>query len=115
MAELSPITYCLYLRQQEAGEAEAVSVLLQAQEMQKVAEKEGFVIYKTIMEKPGAPGNDRPGFRAMLGEIEQGLYSGILVWAPDRLACVPEDMGSFFQLMTQGKLKRIRTYDRVWM
>ncbi len=51
----------------------------------------------------------RPLFLEMLYELNQGKYSGILTWAPDRLSRNAGDLGSLVDMMDRGKLVHIKT------
>ena len=57
----------------------------------------------------------RPVFNEIVDELKAEKYSGILTWAPDRIARNAGDLGRIVDLMDQKKLIEIRTYGQKFM
>ena len=109
----TPITrYVLYARKsQESDERQALSIDSQIKEMLAIAEREGLEIAETRRESHSAKASGaRPIFKQLLADVRQGIFSGILTWAPDRLSRNAGDLGYIVDLMDQGLLKEIRTH-----
>ena len=56
----------------------------------------------------------RPIFTSLMAEIENGQYTGILTWAPDRLSRNAGDLGQLVDLMDENKLRVIVTYSQTF-
>lgn len=109
---VSSIKYCLYARKSsELDELQALSVDSQVKEMLEMASKEGMIISEVRKESHSAKDSgQRPVFNQLLQDIGQGVFNGILCWAPDRLSRNAGDLGRMVDLMDQGKLVEIRTH-----
>lgn len=114
--EIQAIKYCLYARKSsESDERQAMSIDSQIKEMTDLAAREQITIAEIRQESHSAKASlARPIFNQMLTDIEQGLFSGILTWAPDRLSRNAGDLGRLVDLMDQGKLHGIRTYSQIF-
>ena len=106
------VRYCLYARKSsEEDERQALSIDSQIKEMLHIAKREGLEITEIRRESHSAKASGaRPVFKQLLADIRQGMFSGILTWAPDRLSRNAGDLGSLVDLMDQGLLKEIRTH-----
>ena len=111
---ISPIRvkYCLYARKStESDEMQALSIDSQIKEMTAIAERLGLYVVEVKRESHSAKASgQRPVYKQLLQEIDQGKFNGVLTWAPDRLSRNAEDLGAVVDLMDQGLLKEIRTY-----
>ena len=114
MSSSTPIKYCLYARKSsEAEERQALSIDSQIKEMRQIAERDNLDIVKIKMEAHSAKNSgQRSIFNEMASEIRTGKYNGILTWAPDRLSRNAGDLGLLVDLMDQGHLHGIRTYNQ---
>lgn len=110
------INYCLYARKSsESDEKQALSIESQLNEMKALAEREGLNVVEIKYESKSAKdSSQRIKYNEMLTEIAQGHYDGILTWAPDRLSRNAGDLGTVVDLMDQGKLKIIKTYNQTF-
>ena len=116
-AHQSPkIKYCLYARKSsESDERQAMSIDSQIKEMQTVAQRENLLIKEIREESHSAKqSSQRPVFNQLIIDIEQGEFSGILTWAPDRLSRNAGDLGKLVDLMDQEKLAQIKTYSQTF-
>ncbi len=87
-----------------------MSIDSQVQEMLTLAKRDGMDIAEIRRESHSAKASGkRPVFNTILRDIESGIFSGILTWAPDRLSRNAGDLGALVDLMDQGLLKEIRT------
>jgi len=112
----TPVRYCLYARKStESEEKQVLSIDSQIREMERIAEQQGLQIVSRKEESHSAKASGkRPVFQEILSEIDQGVYNGILTWAPDRLSRNAGDLGSLVDLMDQGKLIHIQTYGQTF-
>jgi len=112
--ENKPIQYCLYARKStEDDERQAMSIDSQIKEMTDIATRENLFIKEIRQEKHSAKlSGQRLVFNRLLNDIKQGLFTGILTWAPDRLSRNAGDLGQLVDLMDQGKLLKIKTYSQ---
>lgn len=110
------INYCLYARKSsESDERQAMSIDSQIKEMQTVAKRENLLIKEIREESHSAKqSGQRPVFNQLLIDIEQGEFSGILTWAPDRLSRNAGDLGKLVDFMDQEKLVQIKTYSQTF-
>lgn len=110
------IKYCLYARKSsESDERQAMSIDSQIKEMQTVAQRENLLIKEIREESHSAKqSSQRPVFNQLIIDIEQGEFSGILTWAPDRLSRNAGDLGKLVDLMDQEKLVQIKTYSQTF-
>lgn len=108
------IEYCLYARKSsEDDERQAMSIDSQIKEMSELAEREGFFIKEIRRESHSAKeSGQRPVFKKLLEDIRDGVFTGILSWAPDRLSRNAGDLGMVVDLMDQGKLQQIKTFSQ---
>src|SRR3990167_10555731 len=108
--------YCLYARKSsESDERQAMSIDSQIKEMQTLASRESLFIKEIREESHSAKASGtRPVFNQLLIDIEQGEFSGILTWAPDRLSRNAGDLGKLVDLMDQEKLVQIKTYSQTF-
>lgn len=104
--------YILYARKSsEDDERQALSIDSQIKEMMALAEREGLEVAEIRRESHSAKESSaRPVFKELLEQIDQGLFTGILTWAPDRLSRNAGDLGKIVDLMDQGRLIDIRTH-----
>lgn len=110
------INYCLYARKSsESDERQAMSIDSQIKEMTDLATREKLAVVEIRQESHSAKASlQRPVFNQMLTDIEHGLFSGILTWAPDRLSRNAGDLGRLVDLMDQKKLVQIKTYSQMF-
>lgn len=106
------LKYCLYARKStESDERQALSIDSQVKEMLQIAEKEGLEVSDIRKESKSAKDSgNRPVFKELIQDIDQGKFNAILTWAPDRLSRNAGDLGSLVDLMDEKKLISIRTY-----
>jgi len=109
---LSPIRYCLYARKStESDELQALSIDSQIKEMLDMAKAENMNIVEIRRESHSAKDSgQRPVYNQLLMDIREGMFNGILCWAPDRLSRNAGDLGALVDLMDQGKILEIRTH-----
>lgn len=110
------IKYCLYARKStESDEQQALSIDSQVKEMTAIAERLKLNVIDIKRESHSAKeSGQRPIFKELLGEIDKGVYNGILTWAPDRLSRNAGDLGTVVDLMDQRKLIHIQTYGQTF-
>jgi site-specific DNA recombinase len=110
------VLYCLYARKSsEDDERQAMSIDSQVKEMTDLAQKEGLTIKEVRKESHSAKqSGQRPVFKQLLNDIKNGVFTGILTWAPDRLSRNAGDLGIIVDLIDQKKLIRIKTYSQVF-
>jgi DNA invertase Pin-like site-specific DNA recombinase len=110
------ITYCLYARKSsESDERQAMSIDSQIKEMLELAKKDNLQIKEVREESHSAKASGaRSVFNQMIADIEKGVFTGILTWAPDRLSRNAGDLGRLVDLMDQNKLLQIKTYSQVF-
>jgi len=114
--ENTAIKYCLYARKSsESDERQAMSIDSQIKEMQDLVQRESLTVTEIRQESHSAKASlARPVFNQMLTDIENGLFNGILTWAPDRLSRNAGDLGRLVDMMDIGKLQMIRTYSQTF-
>lgn len=107
-----PVRYCLYARKStEQEDKQVLSIDSQIKEMEKMALADNLEIVTLKRESHSAKeAGQRPVFNEIVEELKQGKFSGILTWAPDRIARNAGDLGRIVDLMDQKKLIEIRTY-----
>lgn len=112
----APVEYCLYARKSsEDDERQALSIDSQIKEMAIQAEAQGLRVTEIRKESHSAKySGKRPVFEQLIQDVDAGLFTGILSWAPDRLSRNAGDLGSLVDLMDQGKLREIRTHGQVF-
>lgn len=108
------VEYCLYARKSsEDDERQAMSIDSQIKEMNEMAVKDGFFIKEIRRESHSAKmSGQRPVFSQLLTDIREGMFTGILTWAPDRLSRNAGDLGMLVDLMDQEKLHQIKTFSQ---
>ncbi len=108
------VKYVLYARKStESEELQVLSIDSQVNEMLQIAERENLHIVETLRESHSAKASgQRPVFLEIIKGINDGKYTGILTWAPDRLSRNAGDLGSLVDLMDQKKLINIQTYSQ---
>lgn len=108
------VPYAIYARKSTEGEDRQVqSIDAQLFELKKIAKSEGLNVVKVFEESKSAKlPFQRPKFAQMLKMIEKGEIKGILVWQLNRISRNPAESGMIQQLLQDGKIQKIRTYDR---
>jgi DNA invertase Pin-like site-specific DNA recombinase len=108
------VEYCLYARKSsEDDERQAMSIDSQIKEMNEMAVRDGYFIKEIRRESHSAKmSGQRPVFSQLLTDIREGMFTGILTWAPDRLSRNAGDLGMLVDLMDQGKLHQIKTFSQ---
>ncbi len=92
-----------------------MSIDSQIKEMGDLAKKENLIIKEVRQESHSAKeSGQRPIFAQLLNDLRNGIFTGILTWAPDRLSRNAGDLGMLVDLMDQGKLIRIRTFSQTF-
>jgi site-specific DNA recombinase len=106
------VKYCLYARKStESEELQVLSIDSQIKEMQKLAAQENLDVAEIKKESHSAKeAGQRPVFNEIVEDIRSGKITGILTWAPDRIARNAGDLGRIVDFMDQGLLIEIRTY-----
>lgn len=104
--------YCLYARKStEEDEKQALSIESQVKEMLEMAIRDNIQISEIRRESHSAKDSgQRPVFNKLLSDIRQGIFDGLVCWAPDRLSRNAGDLGAIVDLMDQGFIKEIRTH-----
>lgn len=110
------VKYCLYARKStESDEMQALSIDSQIKEMEAIAERLGLYVVEVKRESHSAKASgQRPVYKQLLQDIDQGKFNGVLTWAPDRLSRNAGDLGSLVDLMDQRKLIHIQTYGQTF-
>jgi len=95
------VKYCLYARKStEQEDKQVLSIDSQIKEMEKMAVAENLEIVVRKQESHSAKeAGQRPVFNEIVEELRAGKYSGILTWAPDRIARNAGDLGRIVDLM----------------
>jgi len=109
--ETTTLNYVLYARKSsEAEERQALSIESQVKEISDFAQKQGLTIVEIRRESHSAKDvGQRKVFNAMIQDIRDGKYQGIVTWAPDRLSRNAGDLGALVDLMDSKKLQQIKT------
>src|SRR3972149_10021667 len=89
------IKFCLYARKSsESDERQAICIDAQVKEMMAIAKRDNLTVENIYEESHSAKKcAQRPIFSSLMAEIENGKYTGILTWAPDRLSRNAGDLG----------------------
>ena len=83
--------------------------------MTELAKKDGLNIVEVKKESHSAKNSgQRSIFNQLTTNIQEGLFNGILTWAPDRLSRNAGDLGMLVDLMDQEKLLQIRTFSQTF-
>jgi site-specific DNA recombinase len=107
--------YLVYARKSsESEERQVLSIPAQLSELTSIAEREGYEVHKVFEESMSAKASGRPIFNQMLKLIDKNKGCSLLVWNVDRLARNMVDGGMLLELMDQGKITEIRTYERTY-
>lgn len=108
------IRYCLYARKSsEDDERQALSIDSQVKEMVDLAQAEGLLVTDIRRESHSAKSSGtRPVFNELTKDIRNGMFDGILTWAPDRMSRNAGDLGMLVDLMDNGYLREIRTHSQ---
>ena len=96
----------------EAEDRQVLSIDSQESELQRIADRDGFVITKIFKESKSAKSSGRPVFNEMLAYIQKSGECVLLVWKPDRIARNMVDGGLTIELMDKGFIKEIRTPEK---
>lgn len=114
--EEQPLKYCLYARKStEAEEKQALSIDSQIKEMNQIAERENLQIVDIRRESHSAKeSGQRPVFEEIVKDIDDGIFNGIITWAPDRLSRNAGDLGKLVDRMDQKKLIQIKTFGQTF-
>lgn len=110
------VEYCLYARKSsEDDERQAMSIESQVKEMSALAATEGLIIKDIRRESHSAKqSGQRPVFNQLIQDLREGMFNGILTWAPDRLSRNAGDLGMLVDLMDQNKLLKIRAFSQTF-
>lgn len=116
MKDAEKTQFCLYARKSsESDERQTMSIDSQIKEMLEQAKKDNLTVKEVREESHSAKASGkRPVFNQMIADIESGIFTGILTWAPDRLSRNAGDLGRLVDLMDQEKLYQIKTYSQVF-
>jgi site-specific DNA recombinase len=107
--------FLIYVRKSsESEERQVLSIPAQLNELNAIAEREGYEEQQIFEESMSAKASGRPVFNQMLKMIEKGKGYSLLVWNVDRLARNMVDGGMLLELMDQKKIVEIRTYERTY-
>ena len=111
------LKWALYLRKStESEERQIQSLEIQQDLMGEISKRENLNIVHSISESKSAKAPyQREGFQQLLKLIEQGKIDGIICWRLSRLSRNPVDSGTLQWLLQKGKLKCIRTYERIYL
>lgn len=112
---LQSVRYRLYARKSTDTEDKQVQSLDdQVKVMKATAKREGVrLVGDPLREAKSAKRpHVRPVFEELIQEIEDGKIDGIVCWKLDRLSRNPTDSGRIQQLLQDGKLKHILTYEK---
>jgi len=106
--------YCLYARKStEQDEQQALSIDAQIKEMTNLANRDGLNIIDIRRESHSAKAaGQRPVFNKLLEDIKEGVFDGLIAWAPDRLSRNAGDLGAVVDLIDQKKIAEIRTFSQ---
>lgn len=111
---LSQARYVLYARKStESDEKQALSIDSQVKEMLAIAERDNLNVVDVRRESHSAKDSSkRPIFNEIIEDIKRERFNAILTWAPDRLSRNAGDLGTLVDLMDQGLLLDIQTYNQ---
>lgn len=108
------IRYCLYARKlSESDERQAISIDSQVKEMLEYAQNSNIKVKNILRESYSAKeSRQRSVFNQLIDDIKLGKYSAIISWSIDRLSRNAGDLGVLVDLMDNGFLTEIRTYNQ---
>ncbi len=98
----------------ESEERQVLSIPAQLRTLNDIAEREGYVIGACYEESMSAKASGRPVFNEMIKVIQKSKGCSLLVWNIDRLARNMIDGGMLLELMDQGKIIEIRTFEKTY-
>ncbi len=104
------IAYCR--KSTESEDRQVLSIDSQESELQRIADRDGFVITKLFKESKSAKMSGRPIFGELLQYIQKHGDCILLVWKPDRIARNMVDGGLIIELMDKGFIREIRTPEK---
>ena len=113
---MPPISYVLYARKStEQDERQALSIQSQIDEMLAQAKRDDLDVAEVRQESFSAKTSaSRPIYMQLIADIRNGVFQGIITWAPDRLSRNAGDLGILVDLMDAGKLQEIRTFGQTF-
>ena len=116
MLEDTPkIKYFIYCRKSSDDEdRQILSIPAQKRELNEFAEKNNLEIAGIFSEERSAYKIGRPEFNKMLGQVELGIASGLIVWNVNRIARNSKDGGNVIYAIDEGKIVEIRTPSKVY-
>ena len=101
--------FFLYARKStDVEDKQVMSIDAQLVELRAFAREQNLDIVEEFIEKQSAKTLGRKIFGQMLSRIEQGEASGIVSWAPDRLARNSVDGGQIIHLLDTGVLASLK-------
>lgn len=107
------IRYILYVRKSlERDDRQVASIKDQIADMTDLAKKLGIEIVCVLEEKKSAKKQGRPVYGEMIRKIQKGEADGILCWKLNRLARNAFDAGQVTDMLQQGVIKHIQTYEK---
>lgn len=101
----------------ERSDKQTLSIGAQTQEIKNMALRDKLAcinMQKPYCEEQSAFSPGRPLFNEMLDQIKNGFADGILCWEISRLSRNPLDSGHLRYLMEQGKIREIRTRNKLY-
>lgn len=105
--------YFLYARKStESEDRQVLSIDSQIDELRRIASREGIEIVEILRESGSAKALGRTVFNEMIERIVKGEASGILCWKLDRLARNFIDGGKIIEMIQQGVIAHIRSFER---
>jgi site-specific DNA recombinase len=98
----------------ESEERQVLSIPAQLRTLNDIAEREAYEIGASYEESMSAKASGRPIFNEMIKIIQKSKGCSLLVWNIDRLARNMIDGGMLLELMDQGKIIEIRTFEKTY-
>ena len=111
--KLKYFAYCR--RSQDREDEQTLSIESQVRELSAYIKKHDLELVEMICEDESAYKRGRAEFNRMMEEIEAGKADTILVWHLTRLARNAADGGLILSFMDEGKIKEIRTPEKVYL
>jgi len=114
-----PLRWLAYCRKSsdERSDKQTLSIGAQLQEIKTIVSRDKLNcvnLEKPYCEERSAFSPGRPLFDEMLRRVESGEANGIILWEISRASRNPMDSGHLRYLMEQGKLKEIRTRNKIY-